>query len=355
MTDTGSSDLWVVSDACSGECTDSVVPLYSIESLNNTDLNVLLLYGDSRTGTYASGPIGQEIVGIGSLSIQGQTFAAVNNTNTTIFSTGSAGILGLGFPPIRFVFGNVLRFGGFSLQCSLMWRERLQADLAKDESSVSRRDLSPPVANISTGSIGSPPFPSFDFLKPTILKRRQMPDDTSTSPADYAVASFARYGPLLTRLIQQNDLDSPLIATTLQRDTFQVGGNAGMLSIGALPAGLQTSQLAWVPVRGYSQDEGGLPPPTRSPAEVTQCFSSYISLNIDCSQIYPLVWEIAVDDVFFDGVKLPRSNLSSSTISLSALVDTVSIRHILPSQGILKGSSRATPLFADHKMSSIPS
>ena len=110
MTDTGSSDLWVVSDACSGECTDSVVPLYSIESLNNTDLNVLLLYGDSRTGTYASGPIGQEIVGIGSLSIQGQTFAAVNNTNTTIFSTGSAGILGLGFPPIRFVFGNVLRF-----------------------------------------------------------------------------------------------------------------------------------------------------------------------------------------------------------------------------------------------------
>ena len=104
-----------------------------------------------------------------------------------------------------------------------------------------------------------------------------MPDDTSTSPADYAVASFARYGPLLTRLIQQNDLDSPLIATTLQRDTFQVGGNAGMLSIGALPAGLQTSQLAWVPVRGYSQDEGGLPPPTRSPAEVTQCFSSYIS------------------------------------------------------------------------------
>lgn len=95
--------MWVVSDACSGECTDSVVPLYPIESLNSTNLDVLLLYGDSRTGTYASGPIGHDTFGIGSLSIPGQTFAAVNSTNTTIFSTGSAGILGLGFPPIRFV------------------------------------------------------------------------------------------------------------------------------------------------------------------------------------------------------------------------------------------------------------
>lgn len=196
---------------------------------------------------------------------------------------------------------------------------------------MSRRDLSPPAANISTGSIGSPPFPSFEFLKPTMLKRRQMPDGTSHSPADYAIASFSHYGPLLTRLIQQDALEVPLIATTLQRDTFQVGGNAGMLSIGALPAGLQTSQLTWVPVRGYSQDEGGLPPPTRSPAEVTISSSSHVSLDADCRQIYPLVWEIAIDDVFFDGVKLPRSTLSPSTISLSALVDTVSANHTPPS------------------------
>ena len=149
-----------------------------------------------------------------------------------------------------------------------MWRERLQADLARDQGAMSRRDLSPPAANISTGSIGSPPFPSFEFLKPSMLKKRQTSDDALLSPADYAIASFARYGPLMTRLIQQDALQVPLVATTLQRDTLQVGGNAGMLSIGALPAGLQTSQLTWVPVRGYSQDEGGLPPPTKSPAEV---------------------------------------------------------------------------------------
>ncbi|KAH9837973.1 acid protease [Rhodofomes roseus] len=286
--DTGSSDLWVVSDACSGECTDSVVPLYSIASLNDTGLDVLLLYGDSRTGTYASGPIGQDSVGIGGLSVASQTFAAANSTNTTIFQTGSAGILGLGFPPI-----------------SLMWRERLQADLVNSQSPLSKRGLPGPSANISTGSIGQPPFPSFDFLKPALLKKRQAPDGTSPSPADLAIASFAHYGPLFTRLIGQDALALPLIATTLQRDSFQIGGNAGMLSIGGLPAGLQITQLTWAPVRGYSSDEGGLPPPSDSPAEV-----------------YPLVWEIAVDDVYFDGVKLPRSILSSPAISLSALIDT---------------------------------
>ncbi|KAH9923808.1 aspartic peptidase domain-containing protein [Fomitopsis serialis] len=286
--DTGSSDLWVVSDACSGECTDSVVPLYSIASLNDTGLDVLLLYGDSRTGTYASGPIGQETVGIGSLSVASQTFAAVNSTNTTIFATGSAGILGLGFPPI-----------------SLMWRERLQMDIVSSQSSLSKRGIPGPSANISTGSIGQPPFPSFEFLKPAMLKKRQASDGTSQSPADIAISSFAHYGPLLTRLIQQDILDLPLVATTLQRDTFQIGGNAGMLSIGGLPAGLQTSQLTWVPVRGYSKDEGGLPPPSNSPNEV-----------------YPLVWEVAVDDVYFNGVKLPRSMLASPAVSLSALVDT---------------------------------
>lgn len=41
-------------------------------------------------------------------------------------------------------------------------------------------------------------------------------------------------------------------------------------------------------------------------------------------QIYPLAWEVFVDDVFFDGEKLPRSTLSSPEIALSAIVDTVS-------------------------------
>ena len=43
---------------------------------------------------------------------------------------------------------------------------------------------------------------------------------------------------------------------------------------------------------------------------------------LKCLQVYPLVWEIALDDVYFDNAKLPRSTLSSSDITLSALIDT---------------------------------
>lgn len=45
-----------------------------------------------------------------------------------------------------------------------------------------------------------------------------------------------------------------------------------MLSIGELPGGVDPSAVSWVPVRGYSKVEGGLPGPGDSPGEV--CFSS---------------------------------------------------------------------------------
>ena len=38
-----------------------------------------------------------------------------------------------------------------------------------------------------------------------------------------------------------------------------------------------------------------------------------------------MAWEIAVDDVYFDGTKLARSTLSPPSITLSALLDTVSL------------------------------
>ena len=41
-----------------------------------------------------------------------------------------------------------------------------------------------------------------------------------------------------------------------------------------------------------------------------------------CAQIYPLTWEIPIDDVFFNGQRLPRSALGPPNVSLSALVDT---------------------------------
>ena len=101
VVDTGSSDLWVISDSCTGNCSSSV-PLYPHSTFKNTNLDVQLHYGDSFTGTHAYGLIGQDSVGLGDIELQGQYFAAINNTNTTVLSTGSAGIFGLGFPINRY-------------------------------------------------------------------------------------------------------------------------------------------------------------------------------------------------------------------------------------------------------------
>jgi hypothetical protein len=85
---------------------------------------------------------------------------------------------------------------------------------------------------------------------------------------DGILASFAGDGPLLPRLILTGALASPVVAISLQRDTIDIGGNQGMLSIGELPAGLAMEDLTWVPLRGYTTAEGGLPAPEESPNEV---------------------------------------------------------------------------------------
>jgi phytepsin len=95
--DTGSSDLWVISDACVANCTTSV-PLYPQATFQASGLDVRLLYGDSSTGTHAFGLVGMDTVSVAGLSLPMQYFAAINNTNTTVLETGSAGIFGLGFP-----------------------------------------------------------------------------------------------------------------------------------------------------------------------------------------------------------------------------------------------------------------
>ena len=99
--DTGSSDLWVLSDACKSNCSSSKVPLYPISTFKDTGLDVHLLYGDSFTGTHAKGPIGKDTVGVAGLTLPDQYFAAISDTNTSILQTGSAGIFGLGFPVNR--------------------------------------------------------------------------------------------------------------------------------------------------------------------------------------------------------------------------------------------------------------
>jgi len=127
----------------------------------------------------------------------------------------------------------------------------------------------------------------------------------TSSLVNSALASWGSIGPLLGRWVMQHELTSPMFTITLQRDTMDVGGNAGMLSIGEMPSGVSEDKLTWVPLRNYTSDEGGLPAPSDSPNEV-----------------YPIAWEVMIDDVYFNGERLSRSNMSSSTIALSALIDT---------------------------------
>ncbi|KIJ62345.1 hypothetical protein HYDPIDRAFT_94748 [Hydnomerulius pinastri MD-312] len=286
--DTGSSDLWVLSTSCQGSCLASKVPLYPLTTFHSANLDANLVYGDSLTGTHATGPIGCDLISLAGLGAQDQYFAAINDTNTSVVETGSAGIFGLGFP-----INSVLWTDVFTSQhhSPLMHRDVTPTDMNSRfpdhlKNLVARWS---PKNNFSTAAI----------LNPSMIPKRQM---AGTSEL---LSSFAAIGPLIPRLVAQGQLASPMFTVALQRDSIQIGGNEGMLSIGELPPSVKSENLTWVPVRGYPPDQGGLMPPPDAPKEV-----------------YPIAWEIPLDEVYFDGVKLPRSQLSSPAISLSALIDT---------------------------------
>jgi hypothetical protein len=97
---------------------------------------------------------------------------------------------------------------------------------------------------------------------PDVRSKRQLANTSELQ------SSFATNGPLIPRLVAQGMLDSPMFSVALQRDTIEIGGNEGMLSIGALPPTVKSESLTWVPVRGYPPDQGGLKPPPDAPGEV---------------------------------------------------------------------------------------
>ena len=102
--DTGSSDLWTLSDACLSGCTNekkNQVRVYPQSTFKSSGLDVEIQYGDSLTGTFARGLIGNDTVDLAGMTLQNQFFAAINTTNTSVMDVSAAGILGLGFPVNR--------------------------------------------------------------------------------------------------------------------------------------------------------------------------------------------------------------------------------------------------------------
>ena len=57
--------------------------------------------------------------------------------------------------------------------------------------------------------------------------------------------------PFLTWFVTTSQLTLPMYTLTLQRDSIQVGGNAGMLSIGEMPSGVSEDSLTWVSILMY--------------------------------------------------------------------------------------------------------
>lgn len=82
------------------------------------------------------------------------------------------------------------------------------------------------------------------------------------------LASLVTVGPLIPRLIARDQVIEPMFAVMLQRDDVEVGGNAGILSIGGLPRGVNPDNLKWAPVRLYTEEQGGIRSPLDAPNEV---------------------------------------------------------------------------------------
>ncbi|EIW59326.1 acid protease [Trametes versicolor FP-101664 SS1] len=266
--DTGSSDLWVMSSTCrTKQCRQSTATPYDVsKTFKASGGNVDLRYGDSVTGTHADGPVGRDTVTLAGLTLEGQSLAAINDTDNSAISNGGAGILGLGFPAQSFVQAAVIS--------------------------------------------------------------AEIPNTVGT---DTFVEQTAKSGPLVPRLILADEIDDPLFAITLQRDTIDVSGE-GQITIGQLPDGVDNSSITWVPVRLYDSADGGLDAPSFAPNEV-----------------YPLRWEVEIDAVYLDGKKLADSTQQPNGISkpsVSALIDTGNSLIRGPSDVVNNILSTVSPAYA---------
>ncbi|GJJ14362.1 hypothetical protein Clacol_008626 [Clathrus columnatus] len=209
---TGSSDILVLTDQCDAtQCGVSQdVALVPSTTLNYTDLNVHFEFGGAINSAEVNGNIASAPVAISNARVNEQFLGAIKETNLPFGQENLSGLVGAGFPaPIA----------------SPIEMELIQASLPSNAQGVD-------VSN--------------KFLN-TILSN----------------------APLFTRLILEGQFEQPMFTVTLERETFEIGGNIGQLTLGGLPDGVLNDSLTWVPVRLYTPQQGGIPSPSDIPNEGT--------------------------------------------------------------------------------------
>ena len=164
-------------------------------------------------------------------------------------------------------------------------------------------------------------FPSLPRLFGEPSKYRARQTQTKTSALLYSVfASYSTLAPFLPRLVATSALSLPMFTVSLQRNTIDIGGNVGMLSIGELPSGIAADNMTWVPLRMYSYDEGGMPAPPNSPKEV--CFPTAFSISVNLIFSIPDLSHYVGNHA---GWRLPRRRKTSSFLLVLFYYPAISV------------------------------
>lgn len=98
--DTGSADLWVLSDECTSSACQGMStydPAYSTSFKNSSSTTPFsIAYGSGS----ASGNLVKDKVSLGGYSVSSQTFASVNSMSSSLISAPLSGIMGMAFPSL---------------------------------------------------------------------------------------------------------------------------------------------------------------------------------------------------------------------------------------------------------------
>ncbi|KAJ4480702.1 aspartic peptidase domain-containing protein [Lentinula edodes] len=355
--DTGSSDLWIIVDNSSG--------------FRSTTYPISLLYGDSRTGTHASGVIGIDSVAVASLELKTQIFAAINDTNTSVLETGCVGILGLGFPVNSALF---LEMFEKEIYDHSNYNDKTNAETEFNSNSkhFARRDSSFPNERFFNRRT----FPDLSKYGGTsedqqeqdannqdnqdnIQSKKNNRRHSSTAPSPWTprlLAAFNVSGPPIWRIVtgapgqQQNQSQDitntrPMFSVSLQRvtNTGDSYGNGDIFRPG-YGVDLELGGEAVAPRKFLPGESiispnhitpglltiGGLPP-NLTDADLTWALVRRYTVpqgglkgGIGAEdEVYPITWEIPIDGVYLDGSRIPDpAELESGDIGVTALIDT---------------------------------